>query len=80
MILQYFFYFFKILKFTFHNLCVNFFVHIFSFIFPPPCGSGDDTTALVQFCQCQGAIFGGFGALRYGLRGKELVQQVGQRS
>ena len=23
-----------------------------------------------------GAIFGGFGALRYGLRGKELVQQV----
>ena len=23
-----------------------------------------------------GAIFGGFGALRYGIRGKELVQQV----
>ena len=23
-----------------------------------------------------GAIFGGFGAFRYGLRGKELVQQV----
>lgn len=23
-----------------------------------------------------GAIFGGFGALRYGLRGTELVQQV----
>jgi len=25
-----------------------------------------------------GAIFGGFGAFRYGLRGKELVQQVGK--
>ena len=24
-----------------------------------------------------GAIFGGFGALRYGIRGRELVQQVG---
>jgi hypothetical protein len=78
MILQYF-YFFRILKFTIHNLCVNFFLHIFSFILPP-FGRGDDTTALVQFYQCQGAIFGGFGALRYGLRGKELVQQVGQRS
>jgi hypothetical protein len=25
-----------------------------------------------------GAIFGGFGGFRYGLRGKELVQQVGK--
>jgi len=24
-----------------------------------------------------GAIFGGFGALRYGLRGRELIQQLG---
>ena len=25
-----------------------------------------------------GAIFGGFGALRYGLRGRELISQVGK--
>ena len=27
---------------------------------------------------CSGALFGGFGALRMGMRGKELVQTVGK--
>lgn len=32
------------------------------------------------FCvgMCSGALFGGFGALRMGMRGRELISQVGK--
>ncbi|XP_014259939.1 reactive oxygen species modulator 1 [Cimex lectularius] len=35
---------------------------------------------VIGFCvgMASGALFGGFGALRYGLRGRELVNNVGK--
>ncbi len=46
----------------------------------PSCFSRVKMGFMMGMCvgMASGAIFGGFGAIRYGLRGRELVSQVGK--
>ncbi|BES88508.1 Reactive mitochondrial oxygen species modulator 1 [Nesidiocoris tenuis] len=46
----------------------------------PSCFDRIKTGFMIGFCvgMASGAIFGGFGALRYGMRGRELVNNVGK--
>jgi len=46
----------------------------------PTCMDRVKTGFMIGFCvgMASGALFGGFSALRYGLRGRELVNTVGK--
>ncbi|XP_055313702.1 reactive oxygen species modulator 1 [Sitodiplosis mosellana] len=46
----------------------------------PTCWSKMKTGFTIGFCvgMASGALFGGFSALRYGLRGRELINNVGK--
>jgi len=46
----------------------------------PTCFDRVKTGFMIGFCvgMASGALFGGFSALRYGLRGRELVNTVGK--
>lgn len=46
----------------------------------PSCFDRMKTGFIIGFCvgMASGALFGGFSALRYGLRGRELINNVGK--